>query len=113
MYRMTTRNAVAAKTASALLIIATLTASNCAVAQFYVYEDFNLDGSVDGYDFLAWQRGESWDPMSQNDLTSWEVNYGVQYVPLASAAVVPEPSTWIILLLGVIALNLYHYLPHR
>jgi len=32
--------------------------------------DFNDDGVADGSDFLLWQRGESPNPLSQNDLTS-------------------------------------------
>ena len=30
--------------------------------------DFNNDGVVDGADFLAWQRGESPEPLSAADL---------------------------------------------
>ena len=38
--------------------------------------DFNGDGTVDGFDFLKWQRGESPDALSQSDLAAWEANYG-------------------------------------
>ena len=38
--------------------------------------DFDLDGDVDGYNFLKWQRGESPNPLSQSDLADWEANYG-------------------------------------
>ena len=34
--------------------------------------DFDFDGTVDGFDFLSWQRGGSADPLSQSDLADWE-----------------------------------------
>ena len=37
--------------------------------------DFNGNGSIEGSDFLAWQRGESPDPFSLSDLTEWSTNY--------------------------------------
>jgi serralysin len=52
--------------------------------------DFNTDGDVDGADFLAWQRGESPDPLSSEDLTLWQENYGATAV--ANHSPVPEPS---------------------
>ncbi|MDC0936198.1 PEP-CTERM sorting domain-containing protein [Pirellulales bacterium] len=58
--------------------------------------DFNLDGDVDGRDFLLWQR----DP-SVGSLADWETNYGM-VAPLSaiSSTTVPEPTT---LLLGAMA----------
>ena len=48
--------------------------------------DFDLDGDVDGRDFLVWQRNPS-----IGNLTDWQTNYGA--VPLAAAATaVPEPN---------------------
>ena len=38
--------------------------------------DFDGNGVIDGSDFLAWQRGESPDPLSASDLAAWEANYG-------------------------------------
>jgi hypothetical protein len=38
--------------------------------------DFNSDGNVDGRDFLTWQRGESFDPFSAEDLEIWQEQYG-------------------------------------
>ena len=58
--------------------------------------DFNGDGSVDGRDFLAWQRGESPNSLSAGDLADWQNNYGPG--PLAAVSAVPEPSC--LLLLG-------------
>jgi hypothetical protein len=37
--------------------------------------DFDGDSDVDGHDFLSWQRGQSPDPLSQGDLSTWETNY--------------------------------------
>lgn len=58
--------------------------------------DFDFDGDVDGFDFLKWQRGESPDPLSQSDLTSWETNYGAETLQ-AVTTTVPEPSTSMLL----------------
>lgn len=53
--------------------------------------DFNDDGRVNGFDFLAWQR----DP-NVGTLADWEANYGM---PLAvNNATVPEPAIGAILL---------------
>ncbi|MBN2292689.1 MAG: SBBP repeat-containing protein, partial [Pirellulales bacterium] len=38
--------------------------------------DLDDDGDVDGADFLAWQRGESPDPLSSSDLASWQATFG-------------------------------------
>jgi hypothetical protein len=38
--------------------------------------DFDLDGDIDGADFLKWQRGESPGGGSQTELSAWEANYG-------------------------------------
>jgi hypothetical protein len=59
--------------------------------------DFDGDGDVDGRDFLAWQRGNSPNPLSPGDLAAWQANYGAG--PLtATATAVPEPATWMALL---------------
>jgi hypothetical protein len=58
--------------------------------------DFDLDGDVDGRDFLLWQRGSSPDPLSANDLADWQANYGVGALAVSSAVAasqVPEPAT--------------------
>ena len=59
--------------------------------------DYNNDGSVDGIDFLVWQRGESPNSLSQADLTLWESTYGTSTVS-ASATTVPEPTSLILIL---------------
>jgi hypothetical protein len=38
--------------------------------------DFDLDGDVDGRDFLKWQRGDSPNPLSSADLALWQEQYG-------------------------------------
>ena len=63
--------------------------------------DFDGNGDVDGRDFLKWQRGELSHPLSQSDLTAWEVNYGKVAALSAASMAVPEPAT--IVLLGGLA----------
>ncbi|MDZ4659007.1 MAG: choice-of-anchor Q domain-containing protein [Bythopirellula sp.] len=38
--------------------------------------DYDTDGDIDGRDFLAWQRGESPDAFSGDDLALWQGEYG-------------------------------------
>jgi hypothetical protein len=38
--------------------------------------NYDEDEDVDGRDFLAWQRGESPDPLSSEDLELWQAEYG-------------------------------------
>ncbi len=64
--------------------------------------DFDLDGDVDGSDFLLWQRGGSPDPLSAGDLSDWQSNYGAPSSLAASASAVPEPST-LLMALGLAA----------
>lgn len=54
--------------------------------------DFDLDGDVDGEDFLFWQQGGSPDPLSAEDLLDWESNYGMTSSVVAIAGV-PEPGS--------------------
>jgi len=64
--------------------------------------DFDGDFDVDGADFLKWQRGELFSPLSPADLDAWKTNFGTVANPLASSStMVPEPST--LLLLGLAA----------
>jgi len=53
--------------------------------------DFNLDGIVDGADFLDWQRGDSPNPFSTSDLNDWEANFGAG-TPFGAVTAVPEPQ---------------------
>ncbi|MBN1851886.1 MAG: lamin tail domain-containing protein [Pirellulales bacterium] len=61
--------------------------------------DFDNDGDVDGNDFLVWQRGESPDPLSSEDLNLWKNQFGTTSA-FSSSIIVPEPSS-IVLLLSV------------
>jgi hypothetical protein len=67
--------------------------------------DFDEDGDVDGADFLKWQRGESFDPLSQSDLYEWVKYFGTMSVsnPIELTAI-PEPATGILLVLGMTAM---------
>ncbi len=64
--------------------------------------DLDLDGDVDGFDFLSWQRGESPNPLSTSDLADWQSNYGNPSTQLLAAAVVPEPATLGMMLVGLL-----------
>jgi hypothetical protein len=56
--------------------------------------DFDDDGDIDGADFLKWQRGETPEMGSAEELALWEAQYGTTVPPLsASSATVPEPTT--------------------
>ncbi len=59
--------------------------------------DFDLDGDVDGRDFLAWQRNPS-----VGNLADWQSNYGTGSSVAASVSV-PEPSTWVLLSLMAVS----------
>ena len=61
--------------------------------------DFDGNGVVDGHDFLDWQL----DP-SVGSLADWEANYGSVATLSATSAAVPEPATWIGLLIGMLAM---------
>ena len=61
--------------------------------------DFNVDGRVDGFDFLAWQRGESPNPLSAVDLALWDARYGAD--ALGTAVNVPEPAAAVLLVCGL------------
>ena len=65
--------------------------------------DFDLDGDVDGRDFLIWQRGGSPTPLSASDFAVWKSNFGV--APSASAgAAAPEPCSTAGFLVAFLAL---------
>jgi hypothetical protein len=55
------------------------------IASVGIAGDFDLDGDVDGRDFLFWQR----DPGVGN-LTDWQTGYGTEALSVVTA--VPEPS---------------------
>jgi hypothetical protein len=60
--------------------------------------DFDEDEDVDGRDFLVWQRNQS-----VGDLEDWQTNYGAG--ALSASIAVPEPSAFVLVLLGVYPLS--------
>jgi len=70
--------------------------------------DFDADAGIDGFDFLAWQRGESPNNGSAGDLAAWEQFFGEGVAPLSGLAAgvgaVPEPSTAVLLSLALAGL---------
>jgi len=64
--------------------------------------DYNMDGVVDGKDFLYWQLGLSPNPLSASDLAIWSTHFGQ---PTASSTTVPEPSTWAMLVMVIAILT--------
>jgi hypothetical protein len=70
--------------------------------------DFDLDGDVDGSDFLKWQRGETPISFSALDFNDWEMNYGAVASLAAISVTVPEPSTCILLAFAVVVILPLH-----
>ena len=78
------------------------------------HADFDGDGSVTGFDFLAWQRGfgtmggalksqgDANDDGNVNadDLAIWQAQYG-NPPPLSAVNSIPEPTTLVLAMLGV------------
>lgn len=66
--------------------------------------DFDVDGAVDGDDFLIWQRGD-YSPKAiilGDDLAEWEANFGTPGQAVAAAvAAVPEPPSMMLALLSL------------
>jgi hypothetical protein len=50
--------------------------------------DYDGDNDVDGRDFLTWQRGDSFNPLSSADLQSWQENYDGGTL---AVVIIPEP----------------------
>ncbi len=64
--------------------------------------DYDLDGDVDGGDFLELQRGMG-TRFDANDLAKWRDNYGNGGAPALAIAAVPEPTSIMLLVLGTLA----------
>jgi fibronectin-binding autotransporter adhesin len=79
---------------SQLLVNGTLS-----VVQTAVPGDFNLDGRVDGTDFLLWQRNHA-----VGNLADWRANFGAGAASAATGAV-PEPNSVVLLVAAVAALG--------
>ena len=67
--------------------------------------DYDVDGDVDGTDFLIWQRGGSPNPLSAEDLALWEAQFGTIDGVINTVgnlgAPIPEPPTILGLLLAL------------
>lgn len=63
--------------------------------------DFNFDNDADGDDYLRWQRGELLLPHSDSDLADWEASFGTSSPAIASAVVVPEPASAMLLVVAM------------
>lgn len=60
--------------------------------------DFDMDGDIDGADFLVWQRGAM---PSSSDLADWQEGYGAGDSLGAVTSSVPEPTAMGLLTLGL------------
>lgn len=67
--------------------------------------DFNNDKTVDGADFLRWQRGQSPTPLSQADLNVWRANFGQSLLTVPALSPAPEPSTALLLTSSAVAVR--------
>jgi len=66
--------------------------------------DFNFDDTVNGADFLSWQRGVSTVPGSRADLAEWQSNFGNSASQRTGSTSVPEPASLVPLTVGGLAL---------
>ena len=84
-------------------------AANTVTLEILLPGDYNDDGSVDGSDFLVWQRTDG----TPAGLSAWQGNYGIGSGTgsLSATATVPEPTS--LVLVGMCALMLVrrHRLP--
>ena len=62
--------------------------------------DFNNDGIVNGLDFLVWQRGDSPQGGSSDELLAWQDQYG-NPSPTTPTSSVPEPTSVVLLAIGL------------
>ena len=69
--------------------------------------DFDYDDDVDGVDYLKWQRGELLNPLREEDRSDWESYFGTSSPATAAVAVVPEPSSAVLMLLVEIGAVIY------
>jgi hypothetical protein len=69
---------------------------------FGVPGDLNLDGAVDGADFLDWQRGNSPEPFSASDLETWKAHFGGPKGSSGSKAA-PEPEGLALMVIALLA----------
>jgi hypothetical protein len=60
--------------------------------------DFDGDNDVDGADFLYWQLNDG----SQSGLDEWQAEFPSPITPASTT--VPEPVSWLMLMLGMASL---------
>ena len=63
--------------------------------------DFDVDGDVDGADFLVWQQ-ELGTTTTASDLAEWTANFGM---PTSFSTAVPEPAAGALLMLAGLLLQ--------
>ncbi len=68
--------------------------------------DFDVDGDVDGADFLKWQRGASPNPGSAADLAAWRGNFGFSALTAAGTSI-PEPRAALLALCLTLFVSLF------
>ena len=72
--------------------------------------DFNSDGRVDAADYITWRKGLGTTYMP-SDYNKWRANFGATLDGAGAAAgdlvVIPEPTSWPLLLSGLVASSLY------
>jgi len=66
--------------------------------------DVDEDSDVDGEDFLEILRGKSLGSPMAKELTQWEENFGTGVGPSTNLTAVPEPTTGLMLMLGMAAI---------
>ncbi|MEM8944875.1 MAG: hypothetical protein AAGD11_06790 [Planctomycetota bacterium] len=74
-----------------------------AAVQLNVHPDFDYDNDFDGTDFLKWQRGESFNPLTSSDLTAWHENYASSASSLEVLQTVPEANACALILICMVA----------
>ena len=65
--------------------------------------DFNDSGTIDGQDFLIWQRGRSPSSISSIDLARLKANYGALEPLPSSARLIPEPTSFLMMAIACFA----------
>ena len=72
--------------------------------------DYNGNGVVDAADYVVWRNGLG-TTFVQSDYNVWRQHFGATAgggASLGTASVVPEPTTWLLLVLGSVALGWRH-----
>jgi hypothetical protein len=62
--------------------------------------DFDVDGDVDGRDFLVWQRGGTTPALDPALLAEWQTNYGMGGL-MAGFTAVPEPTCGLLAIMTI------------